>query len=130
MGSPIQLFASAGHRAGALFENRSAGIAEIGLALPQALLDPGRVGNVASAEPEGVGRTGGPLLGGAAILLCSGGCRTKQRCHHCDTATSGFRNHIWSLPLIDLGFRSEAGLRKKPGFQQLPALTKSWAGRV
>ena len=63
MGSPIQLFASAGHRAGALFENRSAGIAEIGLALPQALLDHGGVGNVAGAEPEGVGRARGPLLG-------------------------------------------------------------------
>ena len=61
--SPIQLFDSADHRAGTLFEHRSARVAEIGLVLPQALLDPGRIGNVASAEPEGVGRTGGPLLG-------------------------------------------------------------------
>ena len=94
MGSPIQLFASAGHRAGALFENRSAGIAEIGLALPQALLDPGRVGNVASAEPEGVGRTGGPLLGGAAILLRSDSASAKQCCEDGDMRTRGFRNHI------------------------------------
>jgi hypothetical protein len=28
-------------------------------------------------------------------------------------------------PLIELGLRSEAGLRKKPGFQQLAALTES-----
>jgi hypothetical protein len=29
---------------------------------------------------------------------------------------------------MDLGFRSEAGLRKKPGFQGLAALTKSLSG--
>src|SRR4029077_18103512 len=77
-GQPIQLFASAGHQAGALFKNQFTGLAEIGLVLPQAVLDSGRVGNVASAEAEGVGCTRGPLLGGAAILLRSGGCRTKQ----------------------------------------------------
>jgi len=72
MVQPIQLFASAGYRAAALLKNQSAGIAEIGLDLPQAVLDPGVVGKVASAEPEGVGRTRGPL-------------------------TVGFRNHIGSL---------------------------------
>src|ERR1700730_5059764 len=63
-GSPILLFASAGHRAGALFKNQSTGVAETGLVLPQTLLDPDGIGDIAAAESEGVGRTGGPLLGG------------------------------------------------------------------
>jgi hypothetical protein len=36
-----------------------------------------------------------------------------------------FSKSFLFTPLIDLGFRSEAGLRKKPGFQRLAALTKS-----
>jgi hypothetical protein len=63
MAQPIQLIASAGYRAGALFKNQSASVAEIGLVLPQAVLDPGGVRKVAGAESEGVGRTPGPLLG-------------------------------------------------------------------
>src|SRR4029077_17540371 len=51
--SLIQLFASAGHLPGALLEHRPARVAEIGPVLPQAEFDPGRVENVASAEPEG-----------------------------------------------------------------------------
>jgi len=73
----MQLLASAGDRASALLENRSAGIAQIRLVLPQAVLDPDRVGDVATAESEGVGRTGGPLLGGAAIVLRRSGCGAK-----------------------------------------------------
>src|SRR6516165_3393096 len=46
----LQLLASAGHRAGALLKNRLAGIAQIRFALPQAVLDPSRVGDVAAAE--------------------------------------------------------------------------------
>jgi hypothetical protein len=125
MGSPIQLFASAGHRAGALFENRSAGIAEIGLALPQALLDPGRIGNVASAEPEGVGRTGGPLLGGARDSPAQRRVSHKAMLPPLRYSDVLFSKSYLITPLIDLGFRSEAGLPKKPGSQQLAALTKS-----
>ena len=54
---------SASHWAGALLENRSTRIAEIGFVLPQAVVDPGGIGNVAAAEPECVGRTGCSLFG-------------------------------------------------------------------
>ena len=66
---PDLVFASTGHGAGALLEDRSARVAEIGGVLPQALLNPDRIGNGAGAEFEGVGRARGPLLRGAAILL-------------------------------------------------------------
>src|SRR5215471_5234177 len=73
-------------------KTRSAGVAEIGLVLPQAVLDPARIGDVAAAKPEGVGRARGPLLGGAAIVLRRSGCGAKQQSKHFDR-TSGFRNH-------------------------------------
>ena len=113
MGSPIQSFASAGHWAGALLEHQTTRVAKVGLALPQALFDPGRVENVASTESEGVGRARGPLLEGAAILLRRSGCGAKQCCHQCDTATSGFEIISDHSSLIDLG-SFEAGLRKPP----------------
>src|ERR1700730_333156 len=115
-GSPSQLFDSAGHRARTLFEHRSACVAEIGLVLPQAVFDPGGVRNVASAEPEGVGRTRGPLLGSATIVLRKGTCCAKESCCHCDRKTVGVRNHIGSLTLIGVASGSHprtAALRKK-----------------
>jgi hypothetical protein len=117
MGQPIQLFDSAGHRAGTLFEHRSARVAEIGLVLPQAVLDPGGVRKVAGAESEGVGRTRGPLLGGAKIFLRRGSCRAKN-------ATPQRYRDVWfsksvgSLLSLILGF-VPSGLRKA-GFQRLP----------
>src|SRR4029077_6124323 len=126
--SPIQLFDSADHRAGTLFEHRSARVAEIGLVLPQAVFDPGGVRNVASAEPEGVGRTRGRLLGGATIVLRKGTCCAKECCCRCDGKTVGFRNHIGSLTLIGVASGSHprpAALRKKSGLQRHSRAHKS-----
>jgi hypothetical protein len=106
-----------------LFKNQSAGVAEIGLVLPQAVLNSGRVGNVASAKPEGVGRARGPLLGRdspAQRLLSHKAMLPPPR-----YSDVWFSKSYLITPLIGLGFRSEAGLRKKPGFQRLAALTKS-----
>ena len=93
---PFQLFAFGGHRAAASLENRSARVAEIGLVLPQAVLDLRGVGDVAAAESEGVGRARSPLLGGAMIFLRKGIRCAKESCG-CDRTTVGFRNHIGSL---------------------------------
>jgi hypothetical protein len=90
-GAADVIYFSAGHRAGALFKNRSAGIAEIGLVLPQAVLDSGGIGNVARAEPEGVGHTRRPLPGRAAILLRRGSGNAKRCCQDRDVRTRGFR---------------------------------------
>src|ERR1700730_11569255 len=83
----------AGQKAGALFEYRSASVAEIGHVLSQAVFDSRGVGNVANAEAEGVGSARRPLLGGTAILLRRGGCRAEQHCQRLDRK-SDFRNHV------------------------------------
>src|SRR5450631_1705454 len=106
----------AGQKAGALFEYRSACVAEIGHVLSQAVFDSRGIRNVANAQAESVGSARRPLLGGTAVLLRRGGCRAKQHCQRLDRK-SDFRNHV--------GYSSGCSLRKKARFQRVAALTKS-----
>src|SRR5258708_1799011 len=94
---PLLSFDSAGQGVGALLENRSARLAEIGLPLPQAAFNPRGIKKVAAAKPEGVGRTRGPLLGRSPILLREGHRLTKRSRHPDNKSRFVFRNHLASL---------------------------------
>src|SRR5208283_683334 len=128
---PIQLFAAAArHRSGALLENRSARVAEVGLVLPQAVLDPGGVGNIAAAESEGVGRARGPLLGGAIILLRQGAVCAKERRGCRDEETVGFPNHVGSLLSlsVDQDFNDRTRAAKDGSSRRTPCCRKAEHG--
>jgi hypothetical protein len=79
LGSPIQLFDSAGHRAGTLFEHRPARVAEIGLVLPQALFDPGGVSNVARAQSLKASGAHAALCSGVPRLSCAKALVTQRK---------------------------------------------------
>src|SRR6266481_2726532 len=81
--------------------------------------------SVPEAEPEGIGRARGPLLGGAVIFLRRGSCRAKQCRHHCDTGTSGFRNHVRSLLSWILGFVPKQAFVRSRDFRDLPRSPKA-----
>jgi hypothetical protein len=120
LGGPIKLFASAGHRTGALFKDQSAGVAEIG---PVLLLDPPRVGDVAAAKPEGVGRAR------PSAPVCRNCPVQRQVVAQSNAASTSIPGRLVFEIMLDHSCDDleffEAGLRKKPEFQRLAALTKS-----
>jgi len=65
--------------------------------LPKALLDPGRVGKIAAAESECVGRASGSLFGGAAVLLGNGGCCAERDRQYREKTAAEYRDHVRSL---------------------------------
>src|ERR1043165_726737 len=99
------LFACDGDGTGALLEYRPACVAEVGCVLPEAGLDPGGIGNINRAEPEGVRHTGGALLWRAAIVLGKAGGRAAHRRQHRAESKVKSRNHMdhscWAMKIAE-----------------------------
>src|SRR5260370_9608330 len=122
---PLLSFDSAGQGVGALLENRSARLVEIGLPLPQASFNPRGIRKVAAAKPEGVGRTRGPLLGRSPILLREGDRLTKRSRHPDNKSHFVFRNHLASLfkLMFSLHSANRIPAKRKEPFRNLPCGT-------
>src|SRR6266404_1446308 len=128
---PLLSFDSAGQGVGALLENRSARLAEIGLPLPQAAFNPRGIRNVAAANPEGVRRTRGPLLGRSPILLREGDRLTKRSRRYDNKSHFVFRNQLASLLklMFSLDSANRIPAERREPFRKLPC-GKSSRGSV